>query len=186
MVTKQRTSGGGMAKTCPKCGAELWDDGSCLPCDWRSAPAQSARYSRVQRGEQPSDWRRVPGQPARPSGEQPSDWRHGAAALLVSVLTFLLGIPSGYAAVGLVFMLVDPLNANPETVSLLAVAALFTGASGGILGLLWLFRGAVPAAWPIAGAIAGAIVGGGLTAYMWWYVTTHPLIDLGEGCFAGC
>jgi len=53
MATRQRISGGGVAKTCPKCGAELWDDGSCLPCDWR----------------------RVPGQPARPSGEQPAGQR---------------------------------------------------------------------------------------------------------------
>ena len=38
-----------MAKACAQCGAELWDDGSCLSCDWR----------------------RVPGQPARPSDAQP-------------------------------------------------------------------------------------------------------------------
>jgi len=59
MATKQRISGGDVAKTCPKCGAELWDDGSCLPCDWRRVPGQPARYSEVQRGEQPSDWRRL-------------------------------------------------------------------------------------------------------------------------------
>ena len=50
--------GGSVAKTCPKCGAALWDDGSCLPCDWSSVPAQPARYSGDQPGDQPSDWRR--------------------------------------------------------------------------------------------------------------------------------
>ena len=80
MATRQRISGGGVAKTCPKCGAELWDDGSCLPCDWR----------------------RVPGQPARPSGEQPGghpgDWRRLVTAAMASLLGVLALILLGDAA----------------------------------------------------------------------------------------
>ena len=80
MATKQRASGGSVAKTCPKCGAELWDDGSCLPCDWR----------------------RVPGQPARPSGEQPSDqpgdWRRWATGTTAFALTILALIALADAA----------------------------------------------------------------------------------------
>jgi len=52
MATRQRISGGGVAKTCPKCGAELWDDGSCLPCDWRRVPGQPAG----QRSSWLDDW----------------------------------------------------------------------------------------------------------------------------------
>jgi len=48
MATKQRISGGDVAKACPKCGAALWDDGSCR--GWRSVPAQPARYF----GDQPT------------------------------------------------------------------------------------------------------------------------------------
>ena len=59
MASKQRISGGDAAKTCPKCGAELWDDGSCLPCDWRRVPGQPERPSGDQPGPQPSDWRRL-------------------------------------------------------------------------------------------------------------------------------
>ena len=59
MATRQRISGGGVAKTCPKCGAELWDDGSCLPCDWRRVPGQPARPSGEQPAGQPTDWRRL-------------------------------------------------------------------------------------------------------------------------------
>ena len=75
MATRQRISGGGVAKTCPKCGAELWDDGSCLPCDWRSVPAQPARCSGIQRGEQ--------------LGDQPSDWRRWATGSVASALGLL-------------------------------------------------------------------------------------------------
>jgi len=80
MATRQRISGGGVAKTCPKCGAELWDDGSCLPCDWSSVPAQPARYS----GDQP--------------GDQPSDWRRWATGTIASLLGFLALILLGDAA----------------------------------------------------------------------------------------
>ena len=59
MATNQRASGGGMAKTCPKCGAALRDDGPSLPCDWCSDPAEPARYSADQPGDHPSDGRRL-------------------------------------------------------------------------------------------------------------------------------
>ena len=80
MATKQRASGGIMAKTCPRCGAALWDDGSCLPCDWR----------------------RVPGQPARPSGEQPAgqpgDWRRLVTGIIASQLGVLALVLLGESA----------------------------------------------------------------------------------------
>ena len=63
-----------MAKTCPKCGAALRDDGPSLPCDWCSVPAEAARYSGIQSGEQPS--------------EQPSDWRR----LVTGAIAWLLGV----------------------------------------------------------------------------------------------
>ena len=53
MATMQRKSGD---KTCRKCGAELWDDGSCPPCDWRRPPGQWARPSGRQHEDRRSSW----------------------------------------------------------------------------------------------------------------------------------
>ena len=74
MVARQRASGN---RTCRKCGAALWDDGSCLPCDWRSVPGEPARTSGL--GEEP--------------GEHPSEWRRlvtGAIASLLGVFALVL------------------------------------------------------------------------------------------------
>jgi hypothetical protein len=105
------------------------------------------------------------------------------AAGVVSILTFLLGLVSGSAAVVFVARLVDSFNANPGVSELLATAAVFAVPSTAILGVLRFFRGRVSPGWPVV----GALLGGGFFVYWWWYFATHPvMIDLGEGCFAGC
>jgi hypothetical protein len=105
------------------------------------------------------------------------------AAWLVSVATLLFGLVSGSAAVVFVARLVDAFNANPGVSGLLATAAVFAVPSTAILGVLRFFRGRVSPGWPVV----GALVGGGFFVYWWWYFTTHPvIIDLGDGCFAGC
>jgi len=107
---------------------------------------------------------------------------HHRAAPLVSVLTLCLGMIAGFAVVDFLFLVVDPLNANPAVSRLLGTAGVSIVASAAVLGLLSRFRGGVSAAWPIFGALFGR----GFGVYLWWYFTTHPLINLGEGCFAGC